>query len=50
MGRSVPIIHREAAADPQVLLADPRRALAELGWEPRRSSLDSIVEHAWRSK
>ena len=27
--------------------ADPRRAFALLGWQPRRSDLDSIIGDAW---
>jgi UDP-glucose 4-epimerase len=36
------------AGDPPALVADPRRARAELGWEPRRSDLDTILADAWR--
>lgn len=36
------------AGDPAVLVADPRRAEATLGWKAGRSDLDSIVESAWR--
>lgn len=34
--------------DPAVLLADPRRARAELAWEPEFSDLETLIEHAWR--
>jgi UDP-arabinose 4-epimerase len=34
--------------DPPVLVADPRRARAELGWRPAHSSPAEIVETAWR--
>jgi UDP-arabinose 4-epimerase len=47
-GRPVP--HRTGprrAGDPPVLVADPSRARAELGWEPRHSDLDTIVATAW---
>ncbi|MEN6585490.1 MAG: UDP-glucose 4-epimerase GalE [Sulfuricella sp.] len=33
--------------DPPRLVADASRARAELGWQPRFDSLDSIIEHAW---
>jgi UDP-glucose 4-epimerase len=52
-GRAVPV--RESprrAGDAPALVADSRRARAELGWEPRFSSLDSIVDTAnrWHRK
>jgi UDP-arabinose 4-epimerase len=34
--------------DPAVLVADGARAKQILGWQPRYSGLDSIVESAWR--
>jgi UDP-glucose 4-epimerase len=34
--------------DPAVLVADSRRARAELGWSPRYQELETIVAHAWR--
>jgi UDP-glucose 4-epimerase len=36
------------AGDPTVLVASSDRAHRELGWEPRRSDLPTIVEDAWR--
>jgi len=33
--------------DPPELVADPSRARAVLGWEPKRSSLDEIVRSCW---
>ena len=36
------------AGDPPQLVADSRRAQALLGWRPKYSELDSIVETAWR--
>jgi UDP-glucose-4-epimerase GalE len=44
------IARREAPrrpGDPPVLVADPSRARELLGWEPRLSDLDTIVETAW---
>ncbi len=34
--------------DPAVLTADPTRAMRELGWTPRLSTLDDIIDTAWR--
>ncbi|HEU67674.1 MAG TPA: UDP-glucose 4-epimerase, partial [Candidatus Acetothermia bacterium] len=34
--------------DPAALVADPSRAKRELGWEPKFTALDPIVETAWR--
>ncbi|WP_248914234.1 UDP-glucose 4-epimerase GalE [Pseudomonas moorei] len=36
------------AGDPPRLVADPRRAQALLGWQPRFASLEQIVTHAWK--
>ena len=36
------------AGDPAVLTADPSRARTELGWTPRLSGLDDIIDTAWR--
>lgn len=52
-GRAVPV--RESprrAGDAPALVADSRRARTELGWEPRFSSLDTIVDTAnrWHRK
>lgn len=33
--------------DPAILVADPSRAESVLGWTPRRSSLDEMVNSAW---
>lgn len=34
--------------DPPVLVADAGRAVAELGWKPRFTTLDDQIAHAWR--
>ena len=34
--------------DPDRLVGDARRAKTYLGWEPKFSSIDSILEHAWK--
>jgi UDP-arabinose 4-epimerase len=36
------------AGDPPVLTADPSKARKELGWTPRRSGVDDIIDTAWR--
>jgi UDP-arabinose 4-epimerase len=36
------------AGDPPVLTADPTRAARELGWTPRHSSVETIIDTAWR--
>ncbi|HUQ73327.1 MAG TPA: UDP-glucose 4-epimerase GalE [Burkholderiales bacterium] len=35
------------AGDPPRLVADARRARAELGWQPRYADLEAMVAHAW---
>ncbi|HEX9701153.1 MAG TPA: UDP-glucose 4-epimerase GalE [Acidobacteriota bacterium] len=48
-GREIPAtVAPRRAGDPPALVADPRRARAELGWEPRSSDLDTILADAWR--
>jgi UDP-arabinose 4-epimerase len=48
-GRSVPVRNAgRRAGDPAVLLADALRARETLGWAHPHSSLDTIVETAWR--
>lgn len=48
-GRTLPIRHQPAQDEPRVLLADSGRARRELGWEPRRSTLERIVRDAWEA-
>ena len=36
------------AGDPPILVADPGRATRELGWNPSLSSLETIIETAWK--
>ncbi len=46
-----PVTAREAprrAGDPPVLVADPARAMARLGWRPRYADLEVMVATAWR--
>jgi UDP-glucose-4-epimerase GalE len=43
-----PVLHaRRREGDPAMLVADPARAKAILGWEPRRSGIENIVRTAW---
>ncbi|MEC3955760.1 NAD-dependent epimerase/dehydratase family protein [Nocardia sp. CDC153] len=42
-GRRVPLVHNPPAHEPQVLIADAARAIAELGWRPTRSEIDTII-------
>ena len=48
-GRPIRVI-REARrpGDPARLVADSRRAVELLGWQPRHAALDTIIEHAWQ--
>ena len=34
--------------DPPVLIASPDKIMRDLGWNPRHSELDNIIESAWR--
>ncbi|HXH64230.1 MAG TPA: UDP-glucose 4-epimerase GalE, partial [Mariprofundaceae bacterium] len=34
--------------DPPELVADPRLAMRTFGWQPRLSSLETMLQHAWR--
>lgn len=36
------------AGDPAVLVADSKKARADLGWEPKYAELCDIVRHAWQ--
>ena len=36
------------SGEPDVLVADSSRAKNELGWQPRFSQLETIIEHAWQ--
>lgn len=49
-GRAVPVVHDPPAREPAALVADPSRAMTELGWKPRRSSLEAIVRSAWSAR
>lgn len=48
VGSKIPtIIGPRRAGDPAVLVADSKKAVAELGWRPKYNELDVIVRHAW---
>jgi UDP-glucose-4-epimerase GalE len=48
-GRTIPVQERpRRPGDPPVLVADARRATEHLGWVPRLSDLETIVESALR--
>ncbi|WP_168119750.1 UDP-glucose 4-epimerase GalE [Paenibacillus sp. HB172176] len=47
-GREIPAaIEPRRAGDPAVLVASSDRARAELGWKPRFSKLEDMIESAW---
>jgi UDP-glucose 4-epimerase len=48
-GREIPVVYGERRpGDPARLVADARRARAELGWTPRYADLATIIAHAWQ--
>ncbi len=48
-GRTLSVIDgARRPGDPAELVADARKAAAELGWQPQRSSLPTILTDAWR--
>jgi UDP-arabinose 4-epimerase len=48
-GRRIPAsVQDPRPGDPAILLADPRRAIRELGWRPRYGALETQMLHAWR--
>jgi UDP-glucose 4-epimerase len=48
-GLAVPVVEGpRRAGDPPVLVADPSLAGQVLEWTPRHSSLEEIVDTAWR--
>jgi UDP-glucose 4-epimerase len=50
-GRKLDIrIGPRRSGDPAVLVASNEKLTAELSWKPRRSSLQEIVESAWKWK
>jgi UDP-glucose 4-epimerase len=50
-GRRIPVrLAPRRAGDPGVLCANPAKLKRELGWEPSRSQLATIIESAWTWK
>ncbi len=48
-GKKVPAsMHSRRSGDPPMLIANARKASRKLGWTPRYTELDEIVETAWR--
>ncbi|MBO8142303.1 MAG: UDP-glucose 4-epimerase GalE [Firmicutes bacterium] len=48
-GRRIPVeVGPRRPGDPPVLVADSERARRELGWKPRRPSVEGMIESAWR--
>jgi UDP-arabinose 4-epimerase len=48
-GRRVPVqVGARRAGDPPVLVGDAGKIRRELGWRPQHTTLDSIVDSAWR--
>lgn len=48
LNRKLPVVYApRRAGDPPVLVADPQRSHAVLGWKPTRSDLVSLVRSAW---
>jgi UDP-glucose 4-epimerase len=48
-GRDIPVEQDpRRPGDPPMLVADPRKIKEALGWRPRWTEIDRIVESAWR--
>ena len=48
-GRDIKVINAgRRPGDPAILIADSSKIQRELGWKPRHSNLDKIIEDAWR--
>jgi UDP-glucose 4-epimerase len=46
-GRAIPIAHNPPVAENRVMIADTIRISRDLSWAPQRSSLSTIIGHAW---
>lgn len=47
-GRTIPVeIGERRAGDPSTLIASSQKAHQILGWEPKKTSVDKIIEDAW---
>jgi len=50
-GRTIPLrVSARREGDPAILCASPKRIMHELGWNPKHSSLQEIIESAWQWK
>lgn len=48
-GRTIPVVYTDRRpGDPARLVADAGRIRQQLGWSPKFSALETIIEHAWR--
>jgi UDP-glucose 4-epimerase len=48
-GHPIPVeLHPRRPGDPAVLVASSEKAIRELGWKPRYTSLDEILRTAWQ--
>jgi len=48
-GREIPVVEGpRRPGDPPALVADPSRAMRELDWQPRCTTLEPIIRSAWR--
>ncbi|MEV4234568.1 NAD-dependent epimerase/dehydratase family protein [Nocardia sp. NPDC049737] len=48
-GRRVALTHRPAVPEPSSLVADPAKALHQLGWVPKHSDIAAIVDQMWHA-
>lgn len=49
-GKKIEVIEGERrAGDPPILIASSMKANRELNWEPKYSSLETIIKHAWKA-
>jgi len=47
-GKNIPVeICPRRAGDPKILIADNQKAKKILGWEPRYTHMEEIIQHAW---
>jgi UDP-glucose 4-epimerase len=49
-GKPVPVRHGPPVEEPHTLVADPTRITETLGWEPRRSDIETILRDAWAQR
>ena len=49
-GDRLPVEHRPPAREPHSLVSDSAKIRHELGWQPTRSDLDTIIQDAWSAE